>query len=571
MDPQIIKLMQNFPLEVELFKKKDANSIFIDVLRKKGVVNPTFFPTKDGSICFGAKQEKSVDGFYIVEYDNKTYFVGELRNGLRHGYGYRSYLQSELIYEGEYRDNLKWGKGKLFSPSRKLWVFDGLWSNDKKNGHGEMWKEKAAYSGNWRDDFMDGIGQMRWPDKQTYEGEFLKDFRQGKGVMYYPNGDIYTGDFRDGKLNGVGLYKWTNGEVYEGRFLNGLMDGDGTVKYQLPIYGTGSLRNGSVNDLAFDLKDYNEWENNIQKSYTGISSFRNQVIPTTEDFSDKEFQMSIRNMPEISNFNPQKSLISQSSVKSFVPIRIQTEGRQDFISTTGGYGNENRNYNNFANNRGFETRAEDKGFFGTVGDYASTGANKVVGGVKYTGNAIVSGVNSINPWGDKNTTEWRGTEGQTTEYHNTVNNEFKFETNKGVSMADQYKMKVSGSDVDGQRVVSTENRFETQTYSGRFGDEGDRLVRAENRIETETYGIRSVGDNVNDKVGYTINQGERVVTTGGGALGTVGDYLSTGANKVVSGAKYTGDTVVTGAKNTGEAISSGFNSINPLRDRQIVV
>ena len=483
MDPQIIKIMQNFPLEVELFKKKDSNSIFLDVLGKKGVVNPTYFPTKDGSICFGAKQEKSVDGFYIVEYDNKTYYVGELRNGLRHGYGHRSYLQSELIYEGEYRDNLKWGKGKLFSPSRKLWVFDGLWSNDKKNGHGEMWKEKAAYSGSWRDDFMDGIGQMRWPDKQTYEGEFLKDFRHGKGVMYFPNGDVYTGDFRDGKLNGMGVYKWTNGEVYEGRFLNGLMDGDGTVKYQLPIYGTGSLRNGSVNDLAFDLKDYNEWENNIQKSYTGISSFRNQIIPTTEDFGDKEFQMSIRNMPEISNFNPQKSLISQSSVKSFVPVRIQSENR-DYISTTGGFSNENRNLIN---------------------------------------------------------------RGHYQENFNTVHNEFQFEAKPGVSMADQYRMKVTGSDIETDRVGITE------------------------RFEIGTHGLRTSGDNIHDRVGNTVREGEQFVTTERGVFGTVGDYMSTGANKVVNGAKTTGEVVSSGFRSTGEAISSGFHSINPLKDRQIVV
>lgn len=518
MDPKIVSIMQNFSSEVDLFKRKDPNSLFLELFRKNGVDNPVSFVTKDGSTCYGAKQQKSVDGFYIVEYDNKTYYIGQLLNGLRNGYGYRSYLQSELIYEGEYRENEKSGKGKLFSPSRKLWVFDGLWSKDKKNGHGEMWKEKAAYSGYWKDDFMDGIGQMRWPDKQTYEGEFMKDFRHGRGVMYYPNGDIYIGDFREGKLHGQGTYKWTNGEVYEGKFLNGLMDGDGTVKYQLPIYGTGSVRNGSTNDLAFDLKDYNEWENGIQKSYVGISSFRNTVIPSTEEIDDKQFTMSIRNMPEIRNFNPQQSIINMSSIKSFVPVRIPTE-RNEFTR------NENINYNN--------TQSE-RGFIGTVGDYASTGANKVVSGAQYTGNAIASGVSNLNPWSDKHEIPAK-------------------------SMADQYREQVGGK-------AEESNNFRSNFDSDKrinLIDGSDRYARVENKFEADGLKLRNESDGytgrVRDGAEYVNNQGQIVSNTGNGVVQTIGQYTSEGANKVVSG-----------TQKTGEAISSVVNSGNPFGQRQIV-
>lgn len=527
MDPKIISIMQHFSSEVESFKRKDPNSLFLEILRKNGVDNPTSFRTKDGSTCYGAKQQKSVDGFYIVEYDNKTYYVGQLLNGNRHGFGHRSYLQSELIYEGEYKDNEKSGKGKLFSPSRKLWVFDGLWSKDKKNGHGEMWKEKAAYSGYWKDDFMDGIGQMRWPDKQTYEGEFMKDFRHGRGVMYYPNGDIYIGDFREGKLHGYGTYKWTNGEIYEGKFLNGLMDGDGTVKYQLPIYGTGSLRNGSVNELAFDLKDYNEWESSIQKSYVGLSSFRNTVIPSTEEISDKQFQMSIRNMPEIKNFNPQQSIVSMSSIKSFVPIRIPTE-RNDFIR------NENVNYTN--------TQSE-RGFIGTVGDYASTGANKVVSGFQYTGNAIATGVSNINPWSDKNYG-----------FRETTS-----EVVTGKSMADQYREQVEGK-VEGSQIER--NNFNSDRRLNLI-DGGDRFARVENKFEADGLKVRTNGDTYSERVrdgtDYVVNQGQKVENTGSGMFQSIGQYASDGADKVV-----------TTTQNTGQAISSGFNSINPFGQRQVV-
>ena len=40
--------------------------------------------------------------------------------------------------------------------------------------------DKPVYDGDWRDDKRNGKGKMMWPNGHTYEGDFVDGYRTGK-------------------------------------------------------------------------------------------------------------------------------------------------------------------------------------------------------------------------------------------------------------------------------------------------------------------------------------------------------------------------------------------------------
>ena len=277
MDPLTEQIIRNFDRELELYQKKSPNGLIDQYFSLKGLEGHKLMRTEDNSIVVGTLVGRYITGFCLVKYFNNTYYVGGILESLRSGSGSRSYLNSDLIYVGEYIKNLKCGKGKLWSTNKKRWVFEGNWEKDMKNGYGEMWRESAVYKGNWVNDRMDGIGRMDWIDGQKYEGSYFDDARNGEGSMEYVNGDKFIGTFKNGKPNGNGFYEWANGEIYQGNWFDGVMDGNGQIEYQIPVCGRGSLRMGSLHELDFGLQTHKEMEANLMKSSQFIKSYRTSM------------------------------------------------------------------------------------------------------------------------------------------------------------------------------------------------------------------------------------------------------------------------------------------------------
>lgn len=280
MDQEIVDIMSNFDQDWNLYSANNTNNRFHRFFAKKGVTNHRRIPTRDGSIVIGPTGSAfSPNNTYLVKYHVNGCYIGPLKGELRHGFGYRSYADPELFFAGDYQNNLKQGKGKLWSRREKRWVFDGNWANDLKNGYGEMWKNGVTYKGNWVNDKLDGIGRMDWPSGQFYEGGFANDLRNGEGTMTFPNGDQYVGSWKNGRPHGKGVYQWKSGEVYEGTWSDGVMDGSGAIDYGIPIKGMGSVRMGSVQELNFQLQRPEDWEAGINKSSMFIKSYRETIVP----------------------------------------------------------------------------------------------------------------------------------------------------------------------------------------------------------------------------------------------------------------------------------------------------
>lgn len=94
------------------------------------------------------------DNYYIIDYTNKDYYIGYIKNNLKHGNGI--FYTSEYLYKGEFCNNKKNGKGDIIYSNGSKWC--GIWKNDKKNGFGmytnNVKNETITIFGIWKDDIL---------------------------------------------------------------------------------------------------------------------------------------------------------------------------------------------------------------------------------------------------------------------------------------------------------------------------------------------------------------------------------------------------------------------------------
>uniref|UniRef100_A0A5F9C3A7 MORN repeat-containing protein 3 n=1 Tax=Oryctolagus cuniculus TaxID=9986 RepID=A0A5F9C3A7_RABIT len=151
------------------------------------------------------------------------------KNGLRH----QVFAVNGDHYVGEWKDNMKHGKGTQFW-KKKGAIYEGDWKYGKRDGYGtlslpdqEAGKYQRVYSGWWKNNKKSGYGIQFYGPKEYYEGEWCGDQRSGWGRMYYSNGDIYEGQWWNDQHEGEGMLRLKNGNRYEGYWQRGMKNGHG--------------------------------------------------------------------------------------------------------------------------------------------------------------------------------------------------------------------------------------------------------------------------------------------------------------------------------------------------------
>ena len=127
----------------------------------------------------------------------------------------------ELIFEGEYLNGKRNGKGKEYFGKINKLRFEGECLNDKKwNGKGYDWNGIIIYeviNGNGKVEEYYDNGILR------FDGEYLSGARNGKGKEYDEGNGLlrFEGEYLNGKRNGKGKeYYWNNGKLlFEGEYL----------------------------------------------------------------------------------------------------------------------------------------------------------------------------------------------------------------------------------------------------------------------------------------------------------------------------------------------------------------
>lgn len=164
---------------------------------------------------------------------------------------------NEGKYEGNIKNNKRYGKGKLIYNNRS--IYEGNWKDDKKDGYGKMtFRSGDIYEGNWKNNKLHGKGK-----RTLMSGKIFYEFwNQGEIIKYkaiFPSGEIVESSYDKYKLTlpdgtifeeGVqeelitisGRFKATypDGSIYKGKFKNGKRQG------WFKVY-----KNNTVNDVYF--------------------------------------------------------------------------------------------------------------------------------------------------------------------------------------------------------------------------------------------------------------------------------------------------------------------------------
>ena len=266
------KLIEKKKLYIVRYNKKLQNEIKINLIDYKFFTGRyIIYETKErkkGKEYNGYEDMLLYEGEYLNElrngkgkeyyYDERVKFEGEFLNGKRNGLGKEYDREGNMMFEGEYINGERNGKGKVFYEGK--FDFEGEFLNGKHCfGKRDVLLNNEIYETNdeigLRKDFkvMNKYYQIR---KLVYQGEYVNGIRHGKGKQFKDLKMIFEGEYKNGK-------KW-NGKGYDGNhnLLYELKDGKGLVKEEIK-YDTifeGEYLNGERNGKG---KEYISYINKI--------------------------------------------------------------------------------------------------------------------------------------------------------------------------------------------------------------------------------------------------------------------------------------------------------------------
>lgn len=185
---------------------------------------------KDGHIHYeGHFRNDLMDGYGVLYYEeevirpyqtlraqyphlNQPQYEGDFVHGMKKGKGKQYYPNGFLQYEGDFIWHHMQGAGKLYYPTESPTAeelargvtnlhYEGHFFEDLKHGKGKVYSR-------------DGILEA--------EGQFKENMMTGQGTLYYANGQAsYIGDLVQGKKHGRGDYYNEEGKIiYSGEFIN---------------------------------------------------------------------------------------------------------------------------------------------------------------------------------------------------------------------------------------------------------------------------------------------------------------------------------------------------------------
>ena len=243
-------------------------------------------------------------------YSNGSKYIGQLKSGLRHGYGTYYNTVHHTKYIGQWYMGYRHGHGKcVYHCDRQNGVesfYQGEWLNNMRHGAGTIqYSTGDMYTGQWYHNMKHGMGCMQWvTNHELYNGEWKNDVIHGHGKYtylqrssLYPN--VYCGQFMNGFRNSVGHFIYSDGSVYHGEYNMNMKHGIG--KY---IFNNGAIYDtGFSHDKPIDLTLYHTMKS---KSMTQSINIELYIVPCVQycvqqvaahstDISESDIQLAIKN------------------------------------------------------------------------------------------------------------------------------------------------------------------------------------------------------------------------------------------------------------------------------------
>ena len=171
-------------------------------------------------------EEKLDDSVEVtrIDYDDGTHYHGQVKNGLRHGFGTQAY---------------KYGNGMIHK---------GSWVNDNLHGFAESVLPKfQLYKGMYKNGLFNGPGRFTWSGGHYLEGTFKDGWTEVEGTKTYTHGQIERGVWRSmksrevGKLSGLVETTFPTGQHYKGMYENDMYNGPGKFTWSDGSYLEGTF------------------------------------------------------------------------------------------------------------------------------------------------------------------------------------------------------------------------------------------------------------------------------------------------------------------------------------------
>jgi len=126
--------------------------------------------------------------------------------------------------------NIYLTKLELSNSGDDVYIYEGNTVNHKKHGKGILKNQNGEliYVGNFKDDLFHGRGCLTLNNHDEYEGEFFQQKRSGFGTLI--SGDKkyrFDGQWENDIKHGKGYEVVTDLYVYDGDFKNGKKEGTG--------------------------------------------------------------------------------------------------------------------------------------------------------------------------------------------------------------------------------------------------------------------------------------------------------------------------------------------------------
>lgn len=199
-------------------------------------------------------------GFGVFTYANGSYFRGNWDQGMKNGYGVESY----------YSEDVNSSSDSIKSSKKSLDLFEGNFRNNLKHGFGKLITAKGdTFEGHYVDGIKNGEGKYIFANGDTYTGGWVAGLMEGNGILTYSNaGEFYKGAWVAGKWHGLGFYKFSGGGTYEGEFLDGIRHGNAISRYS-----DGAMFKGEFRD---NKRHYGEYTSPNGDVYVGefLNDFR---------------------------------------------------------------------------------------------------------------------------------------------------------------------------------------------------------------------------------------------------------------------------------------------------------
>ena len=137
-----------------------------------------------------------------IKFEGEYKYEGNFKDGKLNGIGNIYDKNNNKIYEGEFKNGNFNGLGILNINNKK---YEGIFINNELI-KGKLYYKDNIYEGEFHDLKKEGKGILYYKNEIIYIGEFKNDYFHGNGIFYFNDMIKYKGEMKNGEIDGKGTF-----------------------------------------------------------------------------------------------------------------------------------------------------------------------------------------------------------------------------------------------------------------------------------------------------------------------------------------------------------------------------